>query len=93
MVMMIGEIDFGDIFGSGVTHTGIPPSFHMPYPGFTIFFFTMFVIFIPILLTNLMVGLSVDKIHKVLLLSSMIPQNLSFDHYYEPIFLPLQSNF
>ena len=67
MVMMIGEIDFGDIFGSGVTHTGIPPSFHMPYPGFTIFFFTMFVIFIPILLTNLMVGLSVDKIHKVLI--------------------------
>ena len=65
MVMMIGEIDFGDIFGAGVTHTGIPPSFHMPYPGFTLIFFTMFVIFIPILLTNLMVGLSVDKIHKV----------------------------
>ena len=41
------------------------PSFHMPYPAFTVLFFTMFVIFIPILLTNLMVGLSVDKIHKV----------------------------
>ena len=37
----------------------------MPYPAFTVLFFTMFVIFIPILLTNLMVGLSVDKIHKV----------------------------
>ena len=65
MVMMIGEIDFGDMLGAGVTHAGIPPSFHMPYPAFTVLFFTMFVIFIPILLTNLMVGLSVDKIHKV----------------------------
>ena len=55
----------------------------MPYPAFTIVFFTMFVIFIPILLTNLMVGLSVDKIHKVLVfLSAMIIQNFSFDHYF-----------
>ena len=25
MVMMIGEIDFGDMLGAGVTHAGIPP--------------------------------------------------------------------
>ena len=63
--MMVGEMDFVSMFGQDVTHTWIPPTFRVPYPAFTIVFFVLFVIFLPILFMNLLVGLAVDNIQSV----------------------------
>lgn len=64
-VMMIGELDFTSMFAQDVTHTGIPPTFRMPYPEVTIFFFVLFLVLLPILFMNLLVGLAVDNIQSV----------------------------
>ena len=63
--MMIGELDFASMFAQGVTHTGISPTFLMPYPGATVFFFCLFLVLLPILFMNLLVGLAVDNIQSV----------------------------
>ena len=65
VVMMIGELDFASMFAQGVTHTGISPTFLMPYPGATVFFFCLFLVLLPILFMNLLVGLAVDNIQSV----------------------------
>ena len=43
LVMMLGEIDFGDMIARHVTHTGIKPTQHMPYPELTIVYFVVFI--------------------------------------------------
>ena len=62
---MIGELDFANIFAQDVTNAGIPPTFQMPYPGVTVFFFVLFLVLLPILFMNLLVGLAVDNIQSV----------------------------
>ena len=42
-VMMLGEIDFGDMIARHVTHTGIEPTLHMPYPELTVVYFVVFI--------------------------------------------------
>ena len=37
----------------------------MPYPGVTVFFFVLFLVLLPILFMNLLVGLAVDNIQSV----------------------------
>merc|ERR1719499_1351837 len=62
MVMMLGEIDFGDMVAQHVTNVGIEPTFHMPYPEFTTIYFVVFVFLISILIMNLLVGVAIDDI-------------------------------
>ena len=62
MVMMLGEIDFGDMVAQHVTNTGIEPTFHMPFPAFTTIYFVVFVFLISILIMNLLVGVAIDDI-------------------------------
>ena len=62
---MIGELDFANIFAQDVTNAGIPPTFQMPSPGVTVFFFVLFLVLLPILFMNLLVGLAVDNIQSV----------------------------
>ena len=42
-LMMLGEIDFGDMIAQHVTHTGIEPTQHMPYPELTVVFFVVLI--------------------------------------------------
>ena len=62
MVMMLGEIDYGDMVAQHVTNTGIEPTFHMPFPAFTTIYFVVFIFLISILIMNLLVGVSIDDI-------------------------------
>ena len=43
LVMMLGEIDFGDMIAQHVKHTGIEPTLHLPYPELTIVYFVVFI--------------------------------------------------
>ena len=65
LVMMLGEIDFGDMFAQHVTKSGIVPTFHMPYPVFTTIYFVVFITLISILLMNLLVGVAIDNVNGV----------------------------
>ena len=60
--MMVGEMDFSDMFAQHVTKVGIVPTFHMPYPVFTTIYFLVFVAMISILLMNLLVGVAIDNV-------------------------------
>ena len=60
--MMVGEMDFSDMFARHVTKAGIVPSFHMPYPVVTTIYFLVFVAMISILLMNLLVGVAIDNV-------------------------------
>ena len=65
LVMMLGEIDFGDMLAQDVTNSGIDPTFHMPYPLFTIIYFVVFVGLVSVLLMNLLVGVAIDNVNGV----------------------------
>merc|ERR1711879_215374 len=43
LVMMLGEIDFGDMIARHVTHIGIEPTKHMPYLELTVVYFVVFI--------------------------------------------------
>ena len=62
MVMMLGEMDFADMLAQHVTSVGIMPTFHMPYPLLTSFYFVVFCGIISILLMNMMVAVAIDNV-------------------------------
>ena len=63
--MMLGEIDFGGMFGQNVSKLGIVPTHLLPYPEFTIIYFVVFVALISILLMNLLVGVAINNVNSV----------------------------
>ena len=63
--MMVGEMDFSDMFAHHVTKSGIVPTFDLPYPVFTTMYFLAFVAGIAILLMNLLVGVAIDNVSGV----------------------------
>ena len=65
LVMMVGEMDFSDMFAHHVTKSGIVPTFELPYPVFTTMYFLAFVAGMSILLMNLLVGVAIDNVSGV----------------------------
>ena len=66
-VMMIGEFEFDDLFfdNIGGSINNGSPSEMLPYKIFTMLFFLAFMVIMPIIIMNLMVGLAVDDIKTV----------------------------
>ena len=56
-VMMIGEFEFDDLFfdNPGTDFSGIPHQEKLPYPVFTMSFFLVFALIMPIIIMNLLV--------------------------------------
>ena len=65
LVMMLGEIDFTDVFGIDVSYSGVERSVRMPYPTFTLLLFILFVFAMSVVVVNLLVGLAVDDIKEI----------------------------
>ncbi|XP_048577386.1 transient receptor potential cation channel subfamily A member 1 isoform X2 [Nematostella vectensis] len=67
-VMMVGEIDYNDVLSSNVINREVNPATGAPYvplPPVTYVFFFVFVVMVPILLMNLLVGLAVGDIDAI----------------------------
>ena len=63
--MMLGEIDFADVFANNVSYSGIERTAHLPYPTFPLLLFILFVFAMSIVVVNLLVGLAVDDIKEI----------------------------